>query len=311
MKTKIIRSIAILAIAALAAGVIAFLLPRKLAKGMFQTTGIIEGTEVNLSPKITERIKEIRFREGDYVKDGETAILLDPEKKTAEYEQAQANLDVAKASLLNAAADIEKAKVRIVDTKRDLERNARLLEKKLVAQNDVDKAQTAYDTAVADLNKAEAQKSYAEAGVKQSEAALRVAKVNLDDTVIKSTISGAVTLRAYEPGEFVPAGSTVLTIVDLEYIWLRVDMEETAVSHVKLGDIVKIRADSLAEKVFTGRVTEINSEGEFATQRDVKRGRQDIKTFRVKVMIDEPKGLLKQGMTATATFGDVSLGDTR
>ncbi|MDD5270965.1 MAG: secretion protein HlyD, partial [Candidatus Omnitrophica bacterium] len=58
------------------------------------------------------------------------------------------------------------------------------------------------------------------------------------------------------------------------------------------------------EKWFTGRVTEINSEGEFATQRDVKRGRQDIKTFRVKVRIDEPKGLLKQGMTATATFGD-------
>lgn len=303
MKKKIIRLIVILAIVVLVAAVVTFLLPKKPAKGTFQTTGIIEGTEVNLSPKITERIKEIKFQEGDYVKAGEISILLDPEKKTAEYEQAQANLDVARASLLNAAADIEKAKVRIIDTKRDLERNARLLEKKLVAQNDVDKAQTAYDTTAADLNKAEAQKSYAEAGIKQSEAALRISKVNLEDTVIKSTIPGTVTLRAYEPGEFVPAGSTVLTIVDLENIWLRVDMEETAVSRVKLGDIVKIKADSLAEKGFAGRVTEINSEGEFATQRDVKRGRQDIKTFRVKVKIDEPKGLLKQGMTATATFG--------
>jgi HlyD family secretion protein len=304
MKNKIIRLIVILAVVALVTAVVSFLLPKKLPKGTFQTTGIIEGTEVNLSPKITERIKEIKFQEGDYVKAGEIAILLDLEKKTAEYEQAQANLDVAKASLPNAAADIEKAKVRIVDTKRDLERNARLLEKKLIALNDVDKAQTAYDTAAADLNKAEAQKSYAEAGIKQSEAALRVSKVNLEDTAIKSTIPGTVTLRAYEPGEFVPAGSTVLTIVDLENIWLRVDMEETTVSRVKLGDIVKIKSDSLSDKGFTGRVTEINSEGEFATQRDVKRGRQDIKTFRVKVKIDEPKGLLKQGMTATATFGE-------
>ena len=311
MKKKIIKLAVLLAVIAAVAAIAVFLLPKKLPKGTFQTTGIIEGTEVNLSPKITERVKEIRFEEGDYVKEGETAILLDPEKKAAEYEQAQANLDVAKAGERNAAADIEKARVRIVDTKRDLERNTRLLEKKLVAQNDVDKAQTAYDTAAADLNKAEAQKSYAEAGVKQSEAALRVAKVNLDDTVIKSTISGIVTLRAFEPGEFAPAGSTVLTVVDLENIWLRVDMEETAVSRVKLGDIVKIKADSLPEKWFTGRVAEINSEGEFATQRDVKRGRQDIKTFRVKVRIGEPKGLLKQGMTATATFGDVSLGDTR
>ncbi|MDD5737640.1 MAG: efflux RND transporter periplasmic adaptor subunit [Candidatus Omnitrophica bacterium] len=304
MKKKMIKLAVLLAVIAAVAAIAVFLLPRKLPKGTFQTTGIIEGTEVNLSPKITERIKEIRFQEGDYVKEGETAILLDPEKKAAEYEQAQANLDVAKAGERNAAADIEKAKVRITDTKRDLERNTRLLEKKLVAQNDVDKAQTAYDTAVADLNKAEAQKAYAEAGVKQSEAVLRVAKVNLDDTVINSTISGVVTLRAFEPGEFAAAGSTVLTIVDLGNIWLRVDMEETAVSRVKLGDIVKIKADSLPEKWFTGRVTEINSEGEFATQRDVKRGRQDIKTFRVKVRIDEPKGLLKQGMTATATFGD-------
>ncbi len=304
MKKKIIKLAVLLAVIAAVAAIASFLLPKKLPKGTFQTTGIIEGTEVNLSPKITERVKEVKFEEGDYVKDGEVAILLDPEKKAAEYEQAQANLDVAKAGERNAAADIEKARVRIVDTKRDLERNTRLLEKKLVAQNDVDKAQTAYDTAVADLNKAEAQKSYAEAGVKQSEAVLRVAKVNLDDTVIKSTISGIVTLRAFEPGEFVPAGSTVLTVVDLENIWLRVDMEETAVSRVKLGDIVKIKADSLPEKWFTGKVAEINSEGEFATQRDVKRGRQDIKTFRVKVKIDEPKGLLKQGMTATATFGD-------
>lgn len=302
MKKKIMKLLVALVVMGLLAAVISFLLPVKLPKGIFQTTGIIEGTEVNLSPKITERIKEIKFQEGDYVKAGEVVILLDAEKKTAEYAQAQANLDVARANLLNAAADIEKAKVRIVDTERDLDRYSKLLEKKLCSQNDKDKAQTAYDTAVADLNKAEAQKAYAEASIKQAGAVLEVAKVNLEDTVIKSTISGTVTLRAFEPGEMAQSGSAVLTIIDLGNIWLRVDMEETAVSHIKLGDVVKIKVDSLPGKDFTGKVTEVNSEGEFATQRDVKRGRQDIKTFRVKVKIDEPKGLLKQGMTATATF---------
>ena len=302
MKKYLRRMALILVVLAVPAAAVVYLMPKKLPKGMIQTTGIIEGTEVNLSPKITERIKEIKFQEGDYVKTGEEAILLDPEKKIAEYAQARANLEVAKANLLNAAADIEKAKVRIIDTERDLARYSKLLEKALCSQNDKDKAQTAYDTAVADLNKADAQRAYSEASVKQAEATVQVAKINLEDTIIESAISGTVTLRAYEPGEFVSAGSTVLTIVDLENIWLRVDMEETAVSRIKLGDIVKIKADSLPEKDLTGKVTEINSEGEFATQRDVKRGRQDIKTFRVKVKIDEPKGLLKQGMTATATF---------
>ncbi len=302
MKKHLKKVIILLAaLSVLAAGVL-YIMPRRLPKGIFKTTGIVEATEVNLAPKISERISEVRFREGDYAKAGEVAIVLDDRKRKAEFEQAEANLDVARANVLTAAADIEKVKVRIEDTKRDLDRNSKLLEKKLVAQNDVDKAKTAYDTAVADLNGAEAQKSLAEASVKQSKAALKVAKTNLEDTVIDSTLSGAVTLRAYEPGEMASIGSTILTIVDLSDIWVRVDVEETAVSRIKLGDIVSIRVDSLPGQEFKGRVTEINSEGEFATQRDVKRGRQDIKTYRVKTKIDEPKGVLKQGMTATVEF---------
>ena len=281
---------------------VSYFMPLKAPKGVIQTTGIIEATEVNLSSKITERVKEIRFIEGDYVKKGEAAILLDDEKKKAEYEQAEANLEVAKANLLNAAADIERANVRITDTKRDLERNSKLLEKKLVSQNDKDKAQTNYDVAVSDLNKAMAQEALARASVKQSEAALRVAKTNLGDTVIIATLSGVVTLKAFEPGEMASAGATILTVIDLNDIWVRVDVEETAVSKIKLGDIARINVDGLPNEEFKGRVSEINSEGEFATQRDVRRGRQDIKTFRVKVKIGESKGILKQGMTAAVTF---------
>lgn len=295
----------VLFLALLAAGLVAavsYFMPQKPPKGVIQTIGIIEATEVNLSSKITERVKEIRFIEGDYVKKGEVAILLDDEKKKAEYEQAEANLEVAKANLLNVAADIEKANVRIIDAKRDLERNSKLLEKKLVSQNDKDKAQTNYDVAVSDLNKATAQEALARASVKQSEAALKVAKTNLEDTIIVSTISGVVTLKAFEPGEMVPAGATVLTVIDLNDMWVRVDVEETVVSRIKLGDIVRIKVDGLPNEEFKGRVSEINSEGEFATQRDVRRGRQDIKTFRVKVKIDESKGVLKQGMAATVTF---------
>lgn len=302
MKKRMIGIVALLLIASILILSIAYLMPKKPPKGVIETTGIIEATEVNLSSKITERIKEVKFEEGDYVKEGEKAIILDDEKKRAEYEQAEANLEVAKANLLNSEAEEEKAKIKIEDTKRDLDRMSKLLEKNLVSQNDKDKAQTNYDLAVADLNKAEAQETVAKASVRQSEAALNLAKTNLEDTVIASTLSGVVTLKAFEPGEMVSAGSTILTIVDTKNIWARVDVEETAVTKIKLGDIAYVKVDALPKEVFKGRVVEINSEGEFATQRDVKRGRQDIKTFRVKVKIDEPKGILKQGMTATITF---------
>lgn len=279
-----------------------YLMPRKLPGGIIRTTGAIEATEVNLGSKITERIKEIRFEEGDYVKNGEIAIILDDEKRKAEYDGAQANLEIARANMLTIKADIEMARVKIEDAKRDLNRMSSLLEKSLVSQNDKDKAQTNYDLAVANLNKVQAQEILSNASISQAQAALNLAKANLDDTVIVSTISGIVTLKAFEPGEMVPAGAAVLTVVDIKNIWARVDVEETAIAKIKLGDAATVKVDALTEEEFKGRVAEINSEGEFATQRDVRRGRQDIKTFRVKVKIDEPKDMLKPGMTVTVTF---------
>ncbi len=310
MKKRIFRIIMLSLVAFLFVLSIAYLMPKKPPKGIIQTTGIIEATEVNVSSAITERIKEVKFEEGDHIKEGEIAITLDDEKRSAEYEQAEANLEVAKANQLNAEAETEKAKVKVEDTKRDLDRISKLLEKNLVSQNDKDKAKTNYDLAVADLNKAQAQETLANASVKQAQATLNLAKTNLEDTVIKSTLSGVVTLKAFEPGEMVPQGATVLTIVETKNIWARVDVEETDVAKIRLGDIAYVKVDALPKEEFKGRVVEINSEGEFATQRDVRRGKQDIKTFRVKVKIDEPKGFLKPGMTAQVFFRDVTLRDT-
>lgn len=302
MKNKIIGIVVILAVAGILSLSISYIMPNKSSKADIQTTGIIEATEVNLGPKISERIKEVKYEEGASVKEGDIVIVLDDEKRKAEYEQSEANLEVAKASGTTAKADTDKAKVKIEDAKRDLDRISKLLEKGLISQNDKDKAKTAYDLAAADLNRAQAQETLSDANVKQAEATLNVAKENLDETVVVSTLSGVVTLKAFEPGEIAPRGATVLTIIDTKNVWARVDVEETLVAKLKLGDSAFVRVDAFPKEEFKGKVSEINSEGEFATQRDVRRGRQDIKTFRVKVRLDEPKGLLKPGMTAQVKF---------
>ncbi|MFH0771462.1 MAG: efflux RND transporter periplasmic adaptor subunit [Candidatus Omnitrophota bacterium] len=302
MKNRVVSLIILSLLGIFLISAVYYLMPKKTPDGIIQTPVIIECTEVNLSSKITERVKEVKFEEGDYIKEGEIAVVLDNEKRRAEYSQAEANLEVAKANLLTSAADIDKAKVKMEDAARDLGRMTRLLDKKLVSQNDKDKAQTNYDIAVADLNRALAQEAFSKAGVGQAEAALEVARINLEDTVVKSTISGVIALKAFEPGETAQAGSTVLTVLDIADVWARADVEETAVSKIKIGDKARIKIDSLLKQEFEAVVSEINSEGEFATQRDVRRGRQDIKTFRVKAKIKEPRGILKQGMTGTATF---------
>ena len=92
MKKHLKRSVILLVVVIVLASALFYIMPRKAPKGMFQTTGIIEATEVNLAPKISERIKEIRFHEGDYVKEGEVVVVLDDRKEKAQYEQAQAEI---------------------------------------------------------------------------------------------------------------------------------------------------------------------------------------------------------------------------
>jgi HlyD family secretion protein len=85
--------------------------------------------------------------------------------------------------------------------------------------------------------------------------------------------------------------------VDTDNLYLRVDVEETLIGVVVLGGKAFITADGIPHKVFEGKVSEIGRYAEFATQRDVTRGRQDIKTFKIKIRLTDPQGVLKPGMT--------------
>jgi HlyD family secretion protein len=100
-----------------------------------------------------------------------------------------------------------------------------------------------------------------------------------------------------EKGETVSSGMTIITIVDTDNLYVRVDIEETLIGYAVLGGEAFITADGIPNKVFEGRVSEIGRYAEFATQRDVTRGRQDIKTFRIKIRVADSQGLLKPGMT--------------
>lgn len=294
------------------------------------TTGIIEATEVNIGAKISGRIKEIRFDEGDRVKNGEILIVLESEEMEAQLHQAEANLQaakaerenieagisLAKANISNVEAEIEKTRVIVDDAKRTLERYRDLLEKGILSQSEYDSAKTRYDTALAQLksttalyesarasyNSALAQLRSAEARIRQATATVALYEAHLKDTIIKSPITGTVILRTFEPGEIVAPGVIILTIDDLDNLWARIDLEETLIGRISLGARAIVKANAVSEKSFKGKVIEIGEEAEFATQRDVTRGRQDIKTFRVKVSVPEGRGVLKPGMTVTVRF---------
>lgn len=263
-----------------------------------ERVGVIEATEVHISSKIAERIKALPFNEGDAVHAEEAVVRLDDREIEAEAAQSKANVQRGEAGLLSAKAQIEKGKANLQDADRNLRRIAELRRENLVSISEMDKAQTRLDLARAELKATEAEARSAEAELKQREANLRLAKIHLQETVIYAPISGIVTLKAYEVGEMTQPGAPILTLIDPESVWARVDLEEGNIAKVRLGNRAEVFVDALPGRAFEGKVAEVGSEGGFATQRDVTRGKQDIKTFRVKIQLASPQGFLKPGMTA-------------
>lgn len=238
----------------------------------------------------------------------------------AGIENARANVRNTEAGIKSAEADLEKAAVEAEEAKRDRDRAAELFKKDFISKSSYDQAVAAYDAAVAaqrasaaKLNAASASRNAAAAQVeasfsqlnsskamlKEAAASLAFSRSKLEDTTIYSPVSGTIVYKALEKGETVNPGSVILTIVELDNLYVRVDIEETLVSNVVLGSNASVTVESMSGKVFMGKVSEIGRYAEFATQRDVTRGRQDIKTFRVKIKIDDKEGILKPGMTVS------------
>jgi HlyD family secretion protein len=304
-----------------------------------QTTGIVEGIEVNLSSKVSGRISEICCKEGDRVEKGQVAIKLESDDLKASVEQARAGVEQAKAAVMVAGAsienakagvqnaeaeirtseaDVEKARAVMDEAKSKLDRATSLYKEELISTDSFEIAKTNYDTSVASsvsfkaklsasyakrdaalaqLNSSVSQLNSAKANLKVSEANLSYHLSKLGDTIITTPVSGTVIFKAMEKGETVSPGVIVITIVDTDNLYVRVDVEETLIGSVALGGEAFITAEGIPKKVFKGRVSEIGRYAEFATQRDVTRGRQDIKTFRIKIRVADSQGVLKPGMT--------------
>lgn len=250
------------------------------------------------------------------------ASILESEKTIAESEVNLENSKVleeaARFDVKASEAEVERTKALVNDAKDNLDRAKGLFKDGFLSKKDLDSAQTAYDANNAQFETSLARRSGSYAGLKNAAtntraalaristakarkaravAQLKVALAQFNDTDIISPIDGVVVYKSYELGEYVNPGASIYTVDDLKNVWARVDIEETSVDRVKLGARALIFTPGQPEKAFEGRIIEVGVVGGFATQRDVTRGRPDIKTFRVKAGIIKPDGALKPGMT--------------
>lgn len=237
----------------------------------------------------------------------------------------------AEAALQRAKAEADRLRV-------EFERAATLHSEGVIAPTDFDRAQMEYQVAAARAREAgerlkliqegpreeeilgaraelaEAEHRYAlvrkgpreeaieqaRARLEQAKAALSLAEVRLSYATLRCPLSGVVLSDNVEPGEYVAPGTPVVTVGALENVWLRAYISETDLGRVKLGQRVRVTADTYPGKVYEGVVSFIASEAEF-TPKNVQTKKERVKlVYRIKVSIANPKMELKPGMPADA-----------
>jgi len=139
-----------------------------------------------------------------------------------------------------------------------------------------------------------------EAEIARSRASIALIDSQLADTIAASPVDGVVLVKSADPGEILSAGTTVVTIGDIEHPWLRGYVDETDLGKVKLGSKVKVTTDSYKGKVYDGRVGFIASEAEF-TPKQIQTQQERVKlVYRIKIDLDNSSRELKSNMPADA-----------
>src|ERR1019366_200941 len=132
--------------------------------------------------------------------------------------------------------------------------------------------------------------------IEQAQGQAGIAEAQLADTVIYAPIDGVVLVKSAEAGEVLAAGTTIVTIGDVDHPWLRAYVGETELGRVKLGQKVKLTTDSYANKSYEGTVSFIASDAEF-TPKQIQTKEERVKlVYRIKVDVDNSAHELKNNM---------------
>jgi HlyD family secretion protein len=274
-------------------------------------TGKVEPiTKVDIKSKANGIIKALRVDIDSVVREGDILAELDKDQLLAQVRGSEANLLAARAALEGAEAQLKKNRVEaegpdVEFARKAFQRAQSLFEQHLIAQSALDDANSAVDmaenrkrAAESQLVVSDAKVAEARAQVAQAKAAADRAAEDLANATIRAPINATVLTRDVELGSPVSSilnlganASLVMTLGDIDRVFVRGRVDEADIGHVRLGQPARIRVETFKDKIFNGKVTQISPMG---IEKD------NVTNFEVRVSIENPGQELKANMTANA-----------
>ena len=259
---------------------------RDMPEGIVKTNGRIEATEVDVAAKYPGRLATVSVNEGDEVTAGQAVATISSPETEAQLRGAQAQVLKAKQSLAEAVALIAQRKSDLDFARPDYERGKTLLEHGNIPQQVVDQRRNKLEAAEAGYVAANAQRDQAEAAIKAAEADVERLQSILVDLVLVSPRSGRVQYRLARAGEVVGAGQRVLTILDLNDVYMTIYLPANVAGRLALGDEARTILDPVPQNVFPNTISFVATEAQF-TPKSVETAEEREKLmFRVKLQAD-------------------------
>jgi HlyD family secretion protein len=238
---------------------------------------------------VTDARAQLEFARSDW--DRMQALFKNEDISKQQYDQSRTKFDSARAMLRQA------------EERYSMVKEGPRKEEIAAARATVARAEAAVKTAEAnrlELQRKEQELVERQAEISRSKAQEGISQSQLDDTVVATPINGVVLVKSAEPGEVLAAGTTIVTIGDLDHPWLRAYINETDLGRVKLGQKVKLTTDSNKGKVYWGTVSFISAEAEF-TPKQIQTKEERVKlVYRIKVDVDNTSHDLKNNMPVDA-----------
>ena len=258
---------------------------------------------VNIAAETPGRVVNLAVQEGDRIHKGQFLLQIDPKSLSTRVDSGTASLQANVLTLDQMRQSIETARVQIDQAQQNLTRQRNLWAQQLTTREALDKAENDLKTAQSALSEREKQMKPQESRIAQERATLESARYDLSKVRIESPIDGIVTRRNIQEGETAVigtmnnAGTVLLQLADMGVIQAEVEVDETNIPTVQLGQRAKITIDALPDRSFKGHVSEI---GNSPIQATAAAAGTQATNFKVVVILDEVVPEVRPGFTCTA-----------
>jgi HlyD family secretion protein len=256
--------------------------------GFAMSNGRTEATEVIVATKLAGRLAEVRADEGDEVTAGEVLARMDTRELEAALAQAQAEQRRAEEHLRYVDALLAQGRSELEFAQKSYERAKSLQASRSVSDDRVDEALNRQQVATSSLQATRVQRVESEAALAAARGKVEQIRVQIEDSVLTAPRTGRIQFRLAEPGEVLPAGGRVLTLIDLDDAYMTFFLPEQQAGQVAIGAEARIVLDAFPDRPIAARIKFVASEAQF-TPKTVETAYERQKlSFRLKAQLDVP-----------------------